>query len=657
MFRGTRRLLAELCANKAGNTMVLAAVAILVLLAAVGGGVDMSRAYMTRTNLQSACDAGVLAGRKALAKTGVYETVEQERADKMFTFNMKAEATNSTDVEFDSQANDDGSVSGTASAKMPTVIMKMFNVDDFDLSVECSAELQMASADIIFVLDTTLSMNCPSSDNDCTAGTTEHENDDGEKDSRLQALRDAVGDFHLTVAKSVTTPEETSIRYAFVPYSSSVNIKQLLASAAPADGQFKSSWLATTVPYATTVAAFDTAATWEVTSDVTTPSTETYSSNISSSNCNKYAANNYPSNGSNPVTSGTAPSNVTTTTYSLNKWTEKAGSNPKVGSCVRNKSVNVKKFNSSKVASYKFTRWKNITKNIDVADLISNKAMSIYTGTGTIGDSVTVATRVELDRRQLVTTAFKTGSLAGTSTPWNGCIEERATVHDLTMNPVPDGAWDLNINDEPDGTAPTLWKPYWQNIVFGTGSSAKADQCPPTPMRGFEKVDIETYKDSVPDWLDTYLTGMEAEGYTYHDIGMIWAARLGSTRGMFKENAVPKDIPSVSRHVIFMTDGIMNPDLSVYSAYGAEQSDRRVAPAGTNKSTLITYHNNRFLAACAAAEQEGYTVWVIAFGKDITVEMKNCSTADRWYHATDTTQLSNAFKFIAGQVADLRINK
>jgi hypothetical protein len=37
--------------------------------------------------------------------------------------------------------------------------------------------------------------------------------------------------------------------------------------------------------------------------------------------------------------------------------------------------------------------------------------------------------------------------------------------------------------------------------------------------------------------------------------------------------------------------------------------------------------------------------------------MTSCATAGRAYYASDTTALNNTFKFIAGQVADLRINK
>ena len=56
--------------SSAGNTTLIAAVALLPLLALIGGGVDIGRGYMARTKLQAACDAGTLAGRRAMSKSG-----------------------------------------------------------------------------------------------------------------------------------------------------------------------------------------------------------------------------------------------------------------------------------------------------------------------------------------------------------------------------------------------------------------------------------------------------------------------------------------------------------------------------------------------------------------------------------------------------------
>src|SRR3569833_676495 len=47
------------------NTLAIMAAALIPLAGLVGGGIDISRMYITKTRLQHACDAGALAGRKA----------------------------------------------------------------------------------------------------------------------------------------------------------------------------------------------------------------------------------------------------------------------------------------------------------------------------------------------------------------------------------------------------------------------------------------------------------------------------------------------------------------------------------------------------------------------------------------------------------------
>ena len=52
--------------TRRGNTLAIMAAAFFPLAGLIGGGVDMSRIYITKTRLQQACDAGALAGRKAM---------------------------------------------------------------------------------------------------------------------------------------------------------------------------------------------------------------------------------------------------------------------------------------------------------------------------------------------------------------------------------------------------------------------------------------------------------------------------------------------------------------------------------------------------------------------------------------------------------------
>src|SRR3546814_1661680 len=93
--QGARKLLRD----QRGNAMFLTAAAVVPLIGFVGSAVDIGRAYMAELRLQQACDAGVLAGRRAMAG-GTYDSVAQAEADKMFNFNYPTDSYGSHDVGF-----------------------------------------------------------------------------------------------------------------------------------------------------------------------------------------------------------------------------------------------------------------------------------------------------------------------------------------------------------------------------------------------------------------------------------------------------------------------------------------------------------------------------------------------------------------------------
>ncbi|MCH2487585.1 MAG: pilus assembly protein TadG-related protein, partial [Erythrobacter sp.] len=171
------RSLKALRENTGGNVLAIAAASVLPILAIVGGTVDMSRAYMAQAQLQSACDAGVLAGRRASGRSGKYETEEKAKANKMFNANFEPSKLSVTTSSFTSKRETNEDISGVATAVLPTMIMGVFAYDDFDLKVDCTAELQITNTDVMFVLDTTGSM----------------------LGAPLEGLKNAVRDFHVAM--------------------------------------------------------------------------------------------------------------------------------------------------------------------------------------------------------------------------------------------------------------------------------------------------------------------------------------------------------------------------------------------------------------------------------------------------------------------------
>ena len=607
--------LAALRRDTRGNSLPIFAASLIPLLAIVGGGVDAARGYLTKVQLQNACDAGVLAGRRAMAKSGEYEDGEKAKALRMFRANFDSDIVDATDINFDTEAGTEGDVSGTASTEIPTVLMQLFGYYDMDFAVGCAAELQITNTDIMFVLDVTGSMAT---------------------DNRIGGLRDAVRDFHRTITSSVTD-SDVRVRYGFVPYSMTVNARRLLV-----EDDMPVDYIADTAEYQTKLAYFGSPKEIEIRSLREDTVENRHMDDWD--DCRDYA--------NRTSSSGSPPGNTTYTRYRDYRFTDTSGPG---GNCRLEKRTTTHK------TVYEFDYWRYDQATVDISALKSFNAVQFVSDLDEDDAYAPTAGFHELRELALMT---DTSEVERSNYTWEGCIEERQTVVDEDMDPVPDGATDLDINSAPDSDE-TRWKPYFPRLVFNRGGyydgvnsysnlSSTTDYCP-AQMRLFEEVDLKP--DSIPDWLEDYLRDLTPVGGTYHDIGMIWGGRLASPNGIFADVVNKDPERSVSRHIIFMTDGEMAPETDYYSAYGMEKYDNRVAPRGTNRTELISYHNSRFVAACRAIKDEGYTVWVIGFGSALTAEMRACATGHRAYFSNNSSELRATFRYIASQVADLRLNE
>lgn len=629
----------RLLRDYSGNIALISAASMVPILALIGGGLDMSRAYMAKTQLQSACDAGTLAGRRAMGKSGQYTETEQALARRMFDANFDAATIDAAGVTFLTASNDQSQVTGTATARMPTVVMKMFNQDNVEIKVDCMAELQAANTDIMFVLDTTGSMN----------GT------------RIAALREAVRGFHRTMNQAVTS-DRARVRYGFVPYSMTVNANRLLVDP---ETPMPREYFVDSAPYESREAFFNTPV-HIGTTVVTGPADETYPAQISSTDCSRYGANIFPTVGTNPQTSGSAPSDVTSKTFAFKSW---AGTGGTLGWCTR--TVTTSK--TTYVTKYAFTNWRYKRVVLDTSAFKTGATVMVGTNarlpTGSIVNASERFTYADQPGYyDMVTMARLNGStlrnVVQTKLVWRGCIEERETVDAASWSPVPDGAHDLDLFSAPTSEA-TRWRPLWERVTYlrshheyvdSFANPENAIQACPSPMQLLTEVDMTGNATDVPVWLDNYLNGLVASGGTYHDIGMIWGGRLSSPRGIFAEN-VNRDNVAVSRHLIFMSDGQMEPYISAYNAYGIEALSNRIAPLNSSTAIVSERHTARFRAACEAVKAEGITIWVVAFDTTLSSNMKACSSDGRAFYAADTAALQQQFRYIAAQVGNLRLSQ
>lgn len=248
---------------------------------------------------------------------------------------------------------------------------------------------------------------------------------------------------------------------------------------------------------------------------------------------------------------------------------------------------------------------------------------------------------------------------------WSGCIEERQTL--ATAGTTPTVAEladprmkDLSINGAPDAGDPnSQWQPYDPSRETLNGDSS-GEACPNAAalFKTWTRADLKTYVD-----------GLAPVGATYHDVGMLWGARMLSASGPLAASPDAFNGMRTNKYMVFLTDGEMEPSYSAYSAYGFEIVDRRINGGGerssysTNESlndqALTDRHNGRFRAACTAARNTPAQVYVIALAVGVTQPMNDCvnNNPDRVKTAANQSQLIAQFAQIGQDISELRLSQ
>lgn len=638
--------LCKLRESETGNIAPLMAAGMFVLSGLVGGGVDMSRAYMTQNRLQNACDAGVIAGRKAVATNG-FDTAAQAAASSYFNTNFGS-AWGVSGITFTPTTPNNGStIEGAASASINATIMRIFGFTSIPLSVTCSATMQVSNSDITMVIDTTGSMSWAISGSDPTI--------------RMTALQNSMNSFYSTI-NSATAGTNARIRFGFVPYSSSVNVGAILKSV-------DSSYLAETTPIQSKEPQYidveiDTDQVAYYKDPVTTTSTSR--DNYSATNWTDYAGSysywgcigNRPSD-----TSWTDTGSATTTTNSYtdandNQVSETVTTKPQSRTeyrCYRKSWGNYWVQSRTRTADYILTE-KETREPVYVKQTVKTFDRFVYK-------------QVEYNTSGLRSSNYittPTGADGADETiTWNGCIEERDTVAtgSIYYTPffglTPSDAYDVDINLVPNSNA-TRWKPLLPQLSYvrtnSYGNATNADESDYGVARTeYCPIQSELLATKDAAQFSNFVSSLTTVGATYHDIGMIWGARMASPSGPFSSNvtAAPTNGGNVARHIVFLTDGDMDTSQYAHTAWGIEYHDRRVTSNGSSYND--DRHDRRLLAACAAAKDEGIRVWVIAFATALTTSLESCASPNSSFTAANSAGLDAAFQDIANQVGELRI--
>lgn len=670
-------LLQRLRKDTAGNTMAMAAMALFPLAGMIGGGVDVSRIYLVQTRMQQACDAGALAGRREMANgTWEYDSyAARTSAENMFNANYETNAYGSKNVtkQFTENA---GVVTGVASAKLDMAVMQMFGYGTKTISVTCDAEMSIPNTDVMFVLDVTGSMNCPDTGTGCgNNGNVEAST------AKIKGLRSAVKCFYEALAKidseedcgstpSVSNANGAHLRFGFVPYSVNVNVGKLL----PND-YLANNW---TYQSREAISEFEDVQTGYEAGEPYLYDTDTYyDGGWSSRNTIETHYNVANRNACRAL----MPDDYDTTTgsegssYGESSWT--SGGNQIT-----------RWYTDQPGRRYDYSinynsRQDRCRIRLRTRDLVFEREYRRV-------DTPTFEQQLVFDRYEYKPVTFDVSGLKAGASNWNdsidlpvgdqgldtgitwdGCIEERQTVRTTTFDPLPAAAYDLDIDRVPTtGDPTTQWGPLLDEAVWGrydgggreystvstsSNLSRNYNYFCPTESRKLQRWDVASD-------FDGYINSLDAIGSTYHDIGLIWGARLLSPTGIFSaENATTDTGGAIDRHLIFMTDGDTVTSSSQYTSYGVEWYDRRRVATGSapSSATLTTQVNSRFLAMCREIKNKNITLWVVSFGGGVSgtvrTNLETCATSGKYFNASNSAQLMDDFRQIASDISQLRL--
>lgn len=632
-----RPFLCRLAHDRRGNVLMLASAIMFVLTALIGGAVDLSLVYRAQNRLQGACDAGVLAARRAVTTNGLDATaIAQGKSYFNVNYTDAQQGTKST--AFALTSSDNGiTVNGTASTTVPLRIMALFGRYTYNVSLTCGSTQSIGNSDIVFVLDTTGSMA------DSYNGTV-----------KITGLQNALKNFNTTIINA-TAGTNARVRYGFVPYSSSVNVGRLLYNLNP-------SYLVSNYGIQTRVPQFETVnygvyngrsvkTSEEVYSANSTPALYSSSAYGSQSACLEAlpAVTAWANNGSPFPSSGY----VTTGNYSYYANISNQPRRRTLYTCSR-----------SGDSYYQYYYYANLTF----------KTYS-YTGFTTPATTSTASLFDHFDYmlvnmdvstfKTFANTTTNTGS-NGTSlvSSWDGCIEERYTVSDptftyssLTDRISPTTATDLDIDMAPTSDDATKWAPMWPDVAYyrGTSSSSSILSTSGSQAYSYCPAAARTLATMTQTDFTNYVNSLTPAGSTYHDIGMLWGARLISATGIFASNVteVPTNGGNVTRHIIYMTDGEPNANYSIQQAYGIEYHDRRITDNGYSNDD--NRHIARFRALCDAIKGRGVRIWVIGYSTSLSSDLSYCASPDSGFTANSASELNSAFQQIAKTASALRV--
>lgn len=232
----------------------------------------------------------------------------------------------------------------------------------------------------------------------------------------------------------------------------------------------------------------------------------------------------------------------------------------------------------------------------------------------------------------------------------NVLTHNRETENRVSSNPLTDGRWVFSQLDPTYTRQMNLTLNYNYFNPFGGNFGSYEGACP-SPARKLSEMSRTQ--------LQSYMSALRPQGYTYHEIGMLWGLRLISREGLFSSEHRAADAGgAVRRHMIFMVDGQRDTRPFTYSAWGIAAVARRRTPEGSfpTRTAEDAVSEQRLSELCSMAkDNKNITLWVIAFGTQLDQGLIDCASPDKAFEARNAAELTETFSQIATQMAELRL--
>lgn len=515
----------RLLRSRTGNVLPITAAMLIPLLGVVGGGVDMARLYLVKSRMQQACDAGALAGRKAMGTgnwTAGGPTTSEGRALALFDGNFK-DGDYGTGTRTRSYSESNGTVTGTATTTVPMTVMRALGFSQKSITVNCTAKMEIPNTDVMFVLDVTGSMAWTNT---------------GDTDTKINGLKRAVKCFYEALLKVNTTevcgsdPTATTysgqaqIRLGFVPYSVNVNVGKLLPNSFLADswdyqsrepdGPLQDVW-AWTLGSATTnygsaspsspSSYYQNSANYNTFSGIGTTGTVTLTTLSGVSNFPREQTSGTTSTSCTAFnnTYGNIVGYTMSTTWGSTTWTSTTNDPPVYPATSQDKSGT--QVGDAAVQGYRYSRFKQSGKTSCWLTRANAKSTFDQTRSASFSAPITWTQHQNTfanwvyRKRSLTVSGLKAGGstwnnsvslplssttasvklsgsnstttiniLANMDVDWNGCVEERHTFQSTNSSTIatdwatiPSDALDMDIDTVPSGS--TAFNSYWGPLL------------------------------------------------------------------------------------------------------------------------------------------------------------------------------------------------